>query len=154
MSKSGAIGTMTANGLVRLLRLNGWPYAERRDEEGALDRGDIAGTPGVCWQVKGGETARLLQHADINRWLADTDTQRRNARDDVGVLVMARRGYGPLRSQHWWAAIPADLLADLTAGVVVVTGYPESKGYVLLEVAHLLPRLRMAGYGTELEVRH
>lgn len=147
MSKSGDIGTKTAQALARLLSLNGWPHAERRDENGRLDRGDIASTPGICWQVKGGNEARALQKAFIEASLADTEQQRQNANADLGILVLARKGYGYPRAGHWWAVIPADLLGDLHAGIVTLTGYPEHRGYVLLEVAQLLPKLRIAGYG-------
>lgn len=104
-NKSGALGTATANAVVRVLRANGWPHAERRDEEGRWDRGDIAGSPGVVWQVKGGKAAREASDNLIEKWLNDTEAQRANDGAGIGVLVLHRKGIGYANAEKWFAIV-------------------------------------------------
>ena len=52
------IGTAAETAVVRFLRDNGFPLAERRALHGSTDRGDITGTPGLVWEVKGGDAAK------------------------------------------------------------------------------------------------
>lgn len=47
MSKSKAKGTAAESAVVKYLREQGWPSAERRALNGASDRGDIAGVVGT-----------------------------------------------------------------------------------------------------------
>jgi hypothetical protein len=100
------IGTEAETAVVRYLRDNGFPHAERRALYGALDQGDITGTPGVAWEIKGGKAAKSPGPALVDSWLAQTEAERCNARASVGVLVMARAGYGAARCGMWWAVLP------------------------------------------------
>jgi len=52
MSKAKAKGTSAETAVVKYLIDNGFPYAERRALNGALDLGDITGTPALAWEVK------------------------------------------------------------------------------------------------------
>ncbi|GHJ59167.1 hypothetical protein NOK12_16850 [Nocardioides sp. OK12] len=47
-----AAGTKWETAIVAALVDHGWPHAERRRLAGALDRGDIAGVPGVVIEAK------------------------------------------------------------------------------------------------------
>lgn len=101
-----SIGTKAETAVCRYLADNGWPHAERRTLKGVLDQGDITGTPGICWEIKGGEAAATASDGLVSAWLEETETERINARADIGVLVMRRRGIGPLRAGDWWAVVP------------------------------------------------
>jgi hypothetical protein len=90
--------------VVRFLRDHGFEHAERRSLRGALDAGDITGTPYV-WEIKGGKAAKGAADGLVTQWLADTERERVNGGGRHGILVMQRAGYGPLRCGMWWAVI-------------------------------------------------
>lgn len=153
MNKPKQIGTKAETAVARYLQGNGWPHAERRALRGRLDAGDITGTPGVCWSVKGGEAARNASDLDVHNWLADLDDQKGHARADVGVLVLQRRGYGPQRAGHWWTVLTLD---DLSA-VVMQEGARIYHRLALdlpvrLTLGSVVTILRADGYGLPLEV--
>ena len=61
VNKPKQIGTRAETAVARYLAANGFPHAERRTLRGREDAGDITGTPGVCWEVKGGEAHVTLR---------------------------------------------------------------------------------------------
>jgi hypothetical protein len=139
------IGTAAETATVCYLRPNGFPAAERRALRGAKDAGDIAGTPGICWSVKGGEQARTASDRQITAWLAELETQRGHAGADLGVLVLQRRGVGPANAHRWWAILRGDtVLRQLGDALAAIP--------VRLLLADAVTLLRTAGYGTPLEV--
>jgi len=103
--RSKDIGTVAETAVVRFLQRNGWPSAERRALRGEHDAGDVTGTPGVAWEVKGGKAAKVASDMQVQKWLGETERERINAGADVGVLVMQRGGYGPARCGMWWAVL-------------------------------------------------
>jgi hypothetical protein len=109
MGKSKMIGTKAETAVVKVLQANGWPSAERRalGGEGGQDRGDITGTPGVTWQVKGGHMAEGASDSLIEEWLASTEKQRLANHDPIGVLVWKRYAVGEANAHRWWAAMHA-----------------------------------------------
>ena len=94
---SGAKGTKAETALVEYLRANGWPSADRRAPNGRLDRGDVTGTPGLCFEQK------WATRMELPAWLRELEVETVNAHADHGVLVVKPTGVG-LSSQHnWWA---------------------------------------------------
>ena len=77
--RSKDIGTDCERAVARYLAANGWPSAEIRRTHGSLDLGDITGTPGLIWEVKGGHAAEQATDADITAWLEETELERSNA---------------------------------------------------------------------------
>lgn len=140
-NKPKAIGTAAETAVVRALRALGFPHAERRALTGAFDQGDITGTPGVCWEVK--SRNRPISDTQIDAWLAETETERINARAAVGVLVIRRPGVGPANAGSWWAYMRAN------AWILGATKHEFGVRMLLADAAHLL---RVAGYGDPLEV--
>src|SRR5690554_3488274 len=110
------IGTAAESAVVRYLRAHGFPHAERRALRGARDAGDITGTPGICWSVKGGQAAKDASDGLVEDWLFELERQRSHARADCGVLVLQRRGYGPERAGRWWAIMPGRQYETLCNG--------------------------------------
>lgn len=150
MARPRDIGTTAETAVVKYLRTHGWPYAERRALTGAQDLGDITGTPGVCWEVKSGKTAEKAGDGLIADWLDETETERRHAGADIGVLVTKRSGYGPDRAASWWAHLDLMSLYAIASARAplspVVIGQP-----VRLHLSTLLPLLHAAGYGATAE---
>ena len=105
MSRSGDIGTKTAESVVRVMRANGWPDAERSALHGAKDRGDLTGIGLVCVEVKGGHTAEQASDGQVLAWMAELDTECVNKGADLGVLVMKRKGVGHGNAERWWAVM-------------------------------------------------
>ncbi|NAE18288.1 hypothetical protein, partial [Enterococcus hirae] len=62
------IGTAAETATVRYLRTAGFPHAERRALRGTHDCGDITGTPGLAWEVKGGQAAKGASDGQVAQW--------------------------------------------------------------------------------------
>lgn len=149
-NKPKARGTAAETAVVRAIRPRGWPHAERRALAGVHDLGDITGTPGICWEVKGGDAARNASDGQITDWLAETEKERGNAGADIGVLVVQRGGVGAANAHRWWA--------HLTLGQVLTLGNGVSLGGsrvnplpVRLLLEHACVLLREAGYGQPID---
>lgn len=81
------------------------PHAERRRLTGSHDRGDIAGTPGICWEIKSG--ARL----DLATWMHELEAEVTNDHAVHGALVI--RPKGRPNPHDWWAVLTVPDLLDL-----------------------------------------
>lgn len=147
MTRPRDIGTKAETAVVRYLHTAGFPHAERRSLRGALDAGDITGTPSICWEVKGGEAAKVASDATIAAWMQELASEVVNAKADVGVLVIQRRGVGPSNAGRWWAYMPAWQLVCLARDgyAPVGLGFP-----VRMLLADVVTLLRAAGYGEPL----
>lgn len=151
MNKPKQIGTAGERAVVRYLQANGFPQAERRALRGRQDAGDVTGTPGVCWEVKGGEAARNASDADVHNWLLELDDEVGHADAEVGVLVLQRRGVGPQRAGLWWAVMMLGSLVDATCSEVPQIHITLAEDVpVRMCLAHVVTILRADGYGLPL----
>ena len=150
-NKPKARGTAAETAVVRALRALGFPHAERRALAGVHDLGDITGTPGLCWEVKGGDAARTASDNQITDWLTETEKERANAGADHGILVVQRKAIGAANAHRWWAILNATNLAELLVNEGAIdwgSGTPTFPVRMLLgDACHLL---RAAGYGQPL----
>lgn len=97
MSKSRATGTQAETAVVRYLQ-NWWPAAERRALSGNKDKGDVAGMPGICVEIKAAKKQL------IGPWKRETLTEMENAGVGLCMLVVKR----PYKSvAEWDAYMPA-----------------------------------------------
>lgn len=103
MSAARNRGTAAETAVVGYLQETFWPYAERRALAGALDRGDITGTPGLCWEVK--STSGKFR---LSEWVAETVVERANAKADYGILVIKPPGLGGRQVGRWFACLRGD----------------------------------------------
>lgn len=138
MNRPKARGTAAETAVVRALRNLGFPHAERRALAGVHDLGDITGTPGICWEVKGGDAARTASDQKITDWLAETEKERGNAGADIGVLVVQRKAVGAANAHRWWAIMPANAW---------ILGAAKHDFAVRMLLADACTLLRAAGYG-------
>lgn len=81
-----AKGRTWENAIVDYLIDEGWPHAERRRLTGALDKGDIAGVPGVCIEAKNAKAINLASFVD------QANHEGINANAAVSVAWVKRRG--------------------------------------------------------------
>ena len=144
--RSKDIGTSGESAVVRFLRKNGFPHAERRALTGSLDQGDITGCLGLVWEVKAGNAARTASDAQILEWLKETEAERKNAGADHGFLVTVRAGVGPNNAGNWWVHTTTGTLLDLFDDSWSSTGM----GYVVrMRLADIVTMLR-GSYGEPL----
>lgn len=149
MSRSKQIGTDAEGAVVDFLKKNGWPYAERRILSGIHDKGDVTGTPGICWEVKGGAAAEGASDGQVAAWLVETERERVNAKASVGILVMKRKGIGRPRAGEWWAVLDGGVFADLIYSRNDGGEQFEPIGIpVRAHLAGVVELLREAGYGS------
>jgi hypothetical protein len=87
-NRSKQKGTAAETAVVTYLNANGYPQAERRALAGALDKGDIAGVPGVAIEVKN------CAKAELSKWVEEANLEARNVGDAAGVVWHKRRGKG------------------------------------------------------------
>lgn len=95
MSRSKQKGTAAETAVVNALQRLGWPHAERRALAGNLDKGDISGVPGVCFEVKDAKTWQA------SAWLQEALDERVNAKADHGILVIKLPGVGHANAEKW-----------------------------------------------------
>lgn len=100
MSKSKQKGTAAETAVVKWLQEKGRKDVERRALSGILDRGDIAGIPGVVIEVKNHAKMTLSQ------WLDELDVEVKNDKADTGVVLHKKRGTTDVG--QWYATMPAD----------------------------------------------
>lgn len=85
MNASKAKGTRWESAIVEFLA-GFWPHVERRSLNGAKDKGDIAGIPGVVIEAKNSNRTELAS------WVDEAEAEGANAAADVRVVWMHRRG--------------------------------------------------------------
>jgi len=120
MSRPRALGTMAESAVVAFLRDNGFLQAERRSLNGSLDKGDVTGTPGLCWEVKYANGGIRMAS-----WVTQTEVERLNSKSDFGILVIKPRGLGARTTGKWYAVMAAGSHDELLArapGVCLTLG--------------------------------
>lgn len=100
-------GTHYEQAFAEYLATAGFPHAERRVKYGPKDKGDITGTPALCWEIKSG--SKLL----LPEWLRETETERVNANADYGILAIKPKGIGVKRVDGWWGVVRVEPLVRL-----------------------------------------
>lgn len=80
-------GTAWESAIVTYLIQEGWLNTERRALSGGQDKGDISGIPGVMIEAKNAKALTL------GTWIKEVITQTLNARAEIGVAWIKRRGH-------------------------------------------------------------
>jgi hypothetical protein len=88
MSASKRKGTTAETAVVTFLRTVGFTQAERRTLNGAKDRGDITGLPGVVIEIKN------CARQELGAWVQEAELERDNDHASLGVVWHKRRGKG------------------------------------------------------------
>lgn len=148
-AKTNRIGRDGENAVVKYLAANGFPHTERRRLRGTRDEGDLITVPGLCVEVKAGQTARVRAGlSQVAAWMRETELERIQARADIGLLVVQRNAYGAPRAGLWRAFLPLRALQGLLGGPEGLSGPPEAADApVELRLDHAVTILRAAGYG-------
>lgn len=105
MSASKRKGTAAETAVVNYLHEHGYPCAERRALAGINDRGDIAGIPDVCIEIKS------CARTELAAWIDELSIEMINARAHTGAVVHKRRGKGD--PAEWFATMRFEDYVDL-----------------------------------------
>jgi hypothetical protein len=92
-------GTAAESAVVGYLQQHGFPLAERRALAGAMDRGDVAGIPGVAVEVK------AVARPAYQQWLREAAAEAANAGVPLGVVVHKPAGVGLARPGDFIVAL-------------------------------------------------
>lgn len=90
--------------VVEFLRGAGFPHAERRVMGGRNDRGDVAGVPGWCLEIKN------VTNADLGAAMSEAEKEAAKAGVMRFALIKKRRQKSTAEA---FAVIPLWLLAEL-----------------------------------------
>lgn len=105
---SKAKGYAGENAVVKWLRDNGFPYAERRRAGAAKDTGDIVGVvPGICIEVKNHTRLALAE------WVEQLDTEMHNFDPPAWTGVVIHKKRGSTDVGEWYATMPARVWIEL-----------------------------------------
>lgn len=104
MNPSKRKGTAFETDVVRYLRENGFPYAERRALRGTADAGDVAGVPGWVLEVK---NHRAL---DLGPWLTEAHAEAANDGARRFAVIHKRRQHSTAEA---FVTLPLRLFAEL-----------------------------------------
>lgn len=85
MNRSKQKGTAWETAVVNYLRERGHIHVERRAMNGALDRGDIAGIPGLVLECK------AHKEIDLGGFMNELAIEKRNDGAGLGVCIVKRR---------------------------------------------------------------
>lgn len=111
MNKSKAKGTAAESAVVAYLRTAGFRHAERLALQGAYDRGDITGIPGIVVEVKAEQTYTL------SSWLQECRTEVDNAQADFGFVAAKPRMVGNMNVKSWYAIMNQGPWLELLRGI-------------------------------------
>ncbi len=106
MSKSKQKGTLPETAVAEFLKQT-FPAVERRTVSGKNDKGDIAGVPGCVIEVKNQRSYK------IHEWMKETETERLNASEELGILVIKPNGVGVSKVSQWWAVVSLETITKL-----------------------------------------
>ncbi len=104
MTTSRAKGTRAETAFVDYLRQH-YPWAERRSLNGARDRGDVAGIPGVTIEVK------AARRVELGAWLRELDLEMIHDRSDIGFLAV--KPIGKTAGADYYCILRPDVLMRL-----------------------------------------
>ena len=91
-------GRAGENSVVDWLIRHGWIHAERRRLMGTADRGDVAGLPGVCIEVKN------EKRIELGSYLKELEAEMANDQAQTGVVAIKRRGHTD--PDDWFFVMP------------------------------------------------
>jgi hypothetical protein len=106
MSKSKQKGTLAETAVADYLRQT-FPAVERRALSGVNDKGDLSNVPFSVVEVKNQRSYK------IHEWMKETEIERINAGEELGVLVIKPNGVGVANVNKWWAVVSLNTITAL-----------------------------------------
>ena len=94
-------GSKAETDAVKWLKVNGFPYADRRIAGAQLDKGDISGVNGVTIEVK--DHVRM----DLSAWVKELEVEIKNDNAWTGTVLHKRKGKSDVG--EWYCTMPASI---------------------------------------------
>jgi len=107
-------GSKAEADVVKWLKANGYPYADRRIAGAQLDKGDISGVNGVTIEVK--DHVKL----DLSAWVKELEVEINNDKAWTGTVLHKRKGKSNV--DEWYCTMPASVWIKLIKGIMKVDG--------------------------------
>ncbi len=109
-SAAKAKGSKAESDVVKWLKVNGFPYADRRIAGAQLDKGDISGVNGVTIEVK--NHARM----DLSAWVKELEVEIKNDSAWTGTVLHKRKGRSDVN--EWYCTMPAKVWVELIRRII------------------------------------
>jgi len=109
-SAAKAKGSKAESDVVKWLKVNGFPYADRRIAGAQLDKGDISGVNGVTIEVK--NHARM----DLSAWVKELEVEIKNDSAWTGTILHKRKGRSDVN--EWYCTMPAKVWVELIRRII------------------------------------
>ena len=103
-------GSKAEADVVKWLKVNGFPYADRRIAGAQLDKGDISGVNGVTSEVK--NHVRM----DLGAWIKELEVEMKNDGAWTGTVLHKRKGKSNV--DEWYCSMPASVWVLLVNKVI------------------------------------
>lgn len=97
-------GTNAETAVVNYLKPT-WKKAERRALNGSQDKGDIAGVPNVCIEVKNHKSMKLSE------WVRQLEVEIENSKSTTGAVIHKKNGTTDVGK--WYATMPVHIYVQL-----------------------------------------
>ena len=91
--------------VVRYLRENDYPFADRMRSGWTDDKGDIEGVPDTCIEVK------AEKRIDLAGYMVELQREIANAKAETGVVIVKKRGTTEVG--EWYACAPVSIWIQL-----------------------------------------
>lgn len=100
-------GARAERDVAEYLRAHGWPYAERRQT--GVSGADIAGTPGLMWEIK------ACERIELGAWVGQVEKAAAAAtiKPRYSAVIIRRRGRPEVG--EWYAVLPVASYVQLLA---------------------------------------
>jgi hypothetical protein len=106
MNRARAKGTAAETDVINYLKAQGFIHAERRSQNGSLDKGDVTGIdPSVVIEIKNCKTM------DLAGWLHEAMVEANNAQADIYAVVHKKRG--TTNVGDWYTTLPTAVFVEL-----------------------------------------
>lgn len=87
-----ALGTGHEVAVRDWLRANGWPYADRKVQNGALDLGDLRLSERVPFVVEAKTAKSTTDRASLGTFVKELEAEVKNSQAEAGAVVFKKKG--------------------------------------------------------------
>lgn len=106
-----SMGTAHETAIKDWLRLNGWPYAERKTLAGAADEGDLRLSERVPFVIEAKTAKSTTDKAALGTFVKELKAEVSNSGAESGAVVLKKRGTTDVG--EYYAILPVHMLNTL-----------------------------------------
>ena len=106
-----SLGTSHESAIRTWLREHGWPYADRRAQNGAADLGDIRLSERIPFVVEAKTAKSTTDRASLGTFVKELEAEINNAQAESGAVVFKKKGTTDVG--EYYAILPVKYLNAL-----------------------------------------